>query len=237
MELFLNIIPFIVIFLISIQIYKQIKNKNKTEKNNSVLKPSKYKLINYLKAVFLQRGTVKFLSAIWYVPFTIAFVLMVTFIIIGIETLIFPPIPLEKMHTQEGVIESIQLRKKMDSLLILRTDDNKKLDFSIYTREEEKSVLQNKRVKLWYQRGMSSLYTVDNIIQEITINDQSIRLYQYSYEKALKNEARDLKIVVNSFYVLVFSAFMIWVQNIKEKPYHRLARMQQYKRKLKSTPQ
>jgi hypothetical protein len=216
-------------FLIILILYKKYKNSEKEE----VPKPSWFAQTNffkYVKLVFVTRVNLRPWTAIWYVPlilsslgsFTIGPVIMAA---------IYPPLPLEKMQTQEGIIQSIIDRKKMDGLLVLKTKNNEDKEFAIENvSEEEPTALRNKEVKIWYSRGFSSLYTIDNIVYEITVNGKSIREYPYNYKRVLEVNKSFQNFAKYCFYTVLFSILMMWIPNRNELPIHRLNRMKLHKK-------
>lgn len=222
METFWTIIPFIVPLLVLSELYRRYKNKNEPKEKKTVSKLEKYKFYRYLKLIFIERGVVKFWSAIWYVPLFFSLIGTVTFV--GeLKDSVFPPLPLEKMQTKEGVIKSIILRKNIDDLLILSLKSGKNEEFVIRNSfAEEVNYLLNKKVKVWYSRGWSSAFSIDNIIYEITLDGKSIRKHQYDFGKVLEVRNSVRSFAMYCLYILLFSIFMIWIQNRKELPAHRL---------------
>ncbi|MBU0631801.1 hypothetical protein KKA17_04080 [bacterium] len=227
MEILLSILPFIVLFLIGRSIYvkyKELKERKKIQKPVSVFE--KYQWSRYIKLVFGTRVWYRQSTAIWYVPFGFAFAFGGASLFVNLGSLVYPPLPLEKMQTKDGVIKSIVLRKKIDDLLILSTKDGIDEKFAIRnaSAQEAKSLL-NKEAKVWYHRGWSSGFTIDNIIYEITLDGKSIRKYPYDYERYLETNMLSWNFTKYCFYIVLFSALMIWIPNRKELPIHRLNRI------------
>ena len=229
MELFYTILPFIVPLLVLIQIYHNYKNRKKV-KEKKTSKFEQYKLYRYLKTIYVERGIVKFWSAIWYVPLLFGSVFGIVSIFGHFQDSFFPPIPLEKMQTQTGTIESVQLRRNMDAILVLKNDQNKQAVYAIHTTQKEAKLLLHKKAKVWYTKGWSSGFTVENIIYEITNNEKSIRYFPYNYEHHLEVDKEFLNFTLTLSYICLFSLFMIWVQNRKELPAHRLYRLKRYQK-------
>lgn len=229
METFWKIIPFLIPLWIFVILIAKYRNGVKED----VEKPSWFAQTNffkYVKLVFVTRVNLRPWTAIWYVPlilsifgsFTIGTVIMAA---------IYPPIPLEKMQTQEGTIKSIVERKKMDGLLVLEIKNNKEREFAIRNISEEEPIsLQNKAVKVWYSRGFSSLYTIDDIIYEITVNGKSVRGYPYNYKRSLEVDISTWNFTKYCFYTVLFSILMMWIPNRNELPIHRLNRMKLHKK-------
>jgi hypothetical protein len=227
MELFWKIIPFLILLWIFVILIIKYRNGVKEE----VLKPSwlvQTKFVKYIGLVFFIRPNLRPWTGIWYFPLLFGFLGCFT---IGdvITSTIYPPLPIEKMHTQEGVIKSISKRKKMDDLLVLEINNNKNREFAVFRDYGLFSGL-NKKVKVWYSRGFSSIYTIDDIIYEVTINGKSIKKHPYDYKRYLEGDASSWNFTKYSFYTVVFSLLMIWIPNRKELPIHRLNRMRLYKK-------
>ena len=70
MNNFFIIIPFLVPLMVMFSIYKQYKNKRNTVKDyeKKLAWFEKNKWLRYIKTIYIDRGVVKFWSAIWYVP-------------------------------------------------------------------------------------------------------------------------------------------------------------------------
>jgi hypothetical protein len=117
----------------------------------------------------------------------------------------------------------------MDGLLVLEIKNNQLKEFAC--GNEDRLLLQrNKPVKIWYSRGFSSLFTIENRIYEVTIDGKSVLKYPYDYKRYLEVEASFWNFTKYSFYLTLFSALMIWIPNRKELPIHRLNRMRLYKK-------
>lgn len=229
MELFYTILPFIVPLLVLIQIYHNYKNRNKVEEKKTS-KLEKYKLYRYLKTIYVERGIVKFWSAIWYVPLLFCSVFGIIIIFTQFQQSIFSPISLEKMQTETGTIESIQLRKSMKDILVLKIGHNKQVVYAINSSQKEAKLLLHKKAKVWYTKGWSSVFSVENIIYDITINGKSIREYPYDYKRHLESNKDFLNFGLACIYIAFFSLFIIWIQNRKELPVHRLYRLKRYQK-------
>jgi hypothetical protein len=227
MEILLSILPFVVLFLIGRNIYvkyKEVKEKKKIQKSISFFE--KYQWYRYIKLVFGTRVWYRQSTAIWYVPFGFAFVFGAASLFVNVGSLVYPPLPLEKMQTKDGVIKSIVLRKKIDDLLILNMKNGKDDKFAFRNASvEEANFLLNKEAKVWYHRGWSSGFSIDDIIYEITLDGKSIRKYPYDYERYIETNILSWNFTKYCFYIVLFSALMIWIGNRKELPIHRLNRI------------
>jgi hypothetical protein len=233
MDSFFIIIPFLVPLWVMYVVYKQYKNKKDAvedyEKRLAWFEKNKW--LRYIKTIYIDRGVVKFWSAIWYVPLLFCTFIGLTFLIISLESLILPPLPLDKMQTKVGIIKIIKERRNMFDLLVLETKKGK--DFSFFIRscsKERKSHIINKKVKIWFSKSWNTLFSISNEVYEITIDGRSIRERPYSYQQKIKDNTKNLNLMLNCLYIALFSAFIIWIQNRKEKPYHRLYRLKRYKK-------
>lgn len=229
MELFWTIIPFLIPLWIFVILIVKYRNGVKEE----VLKPSwlvQTKFVKYVVLVFFTRVELRRWTGIFYLPFILGFVGSFAIAPI-IQDEIYPPLPLEKMHTQEGLIKSITERKKMHDLLILEIKNNKYREFGVFeSRNQGLFLVLNKKVKVWYSRGFSSLYTTHDIIHEVTIEGKSVMRHPYDYKRSLEVNRSFQNFAKYSFYLALFSVLMIWIPNRKELPIHRLNRMKLYKK-------
>lgn len=231
MEYFLAILSFLVIILITRNIYLKYKeSKKKKIVKEPVSGLNKYGWYCYLKLVFIERVRLKnsILEAILFLTLAFSIILTLSGFITKIETFIYPELPLAKMQTKDGVIKSMKIRRKMADLLVLTTDNGQDIEFAIYTKEREIEILLNQRVKVWYRLDWSSIYSIENYIKEITIDNKSIRLFSFNYEKTLMNDKKYWNFTKYCFYIALFSALILWIQNRKELSIHRLNRMKLY---------
>lgn len=218
--------PFITLYLIGWKIwhsYKAKKNKEQPiEKKHS-------KLYNYLHLIFIERVNLRpsIVTVVAYVVLFFSGLLFNASFVVNLKKEIFPPVPLEKMQISEGIVKSIVFRKKMDDLLVLETPSGKREHYAFITSKEEVEILLNNKVKFFYSKGFSSLFTIDNRIYQI-VKDGKIVLPAYSYESALAYRKVTWNFVKNSFLVFLVSAFIIWFPNRKERPIHRLNRLKKY---------
>lgn len=232
MELFWKIIPFIIPLLIMIVAYQQYKNKGKeisTAKKPSWLERQPW--YQYIKLVFYTRVFYRQWTAIWHVPLFFSIVFGFGTLVSNLTYLIYPPLPLEKMQKQQGVIESVVIRKKMDDLLILRNSNGVQESYAYRLYGSDNKYL-DQNVTVFYSKGFSSLFSMDNIIYQIITNDTHTILdpLPYDYERVLQLQRSFWKFTKYCFYVAIFSAFMIWIFNRKELPIHRLNRMKLHKK-------
>jgi hypothetical protein len=109
MELFWKIIPFLIPLWIFVILIIKYRNGVKEE----VPKPSwlaQTKFVKYVVLVFFKRVELRRWTGIWYLPLMLG-----SFGSFGIGSVvmhkIYPPLPLEKMYTQEGVIKSVTKKK------------------------------------------------------------------------------------------------------------------------------
>lgn len=226
MDIFWTILPFITLYLIGWRIwhsYKAKKNKEEpVEKKHS-------KLYNYLHLIFIERVNLRpsIVTVVAYVVLFFSGLLSFGSIPANLLNEIFPPLPLEQMQTSEGVVKSIVFRKKTDDLLVLETASGKQENYAFRTSEEQKERLLNRKVKLFYTKGFSDLFTINNRIYQIE-KDGSVLGHEYSYEKALANNKSFWNFTKNSFIVFFISALIIWFPNRKERSIHRLNRLKKY---------
>lgn len=233
MDNFFSILPFLVPLLVLYTLYKQYKDKKAgiVQEKRKVSKLNKYGWFRYIKLVFGTRVMYRQSTAIWFVPLGFSFVFGMGTFYINLTHLVYPPIPLEKMITEKGIIKSIVKRRKMDDLLILTTEDGKDKEFAFISWTGEEKTLLNQSVRVWYSKGMSSAYTVDNIIYELTRNGKTIRKYPYDYEHRLGTQKSAWVFTKYCLYTTLFSLLMIWIGNRKELPVHRLGRIKVNKRR------
>jgi hypothetical protein len=233
MDNFFIIIPFLVPVMVMYIVYKQYKNKRNAveEYEKRLAWFEKNRWLRYIKTIYIDRGVVRFWSAIWYVPLLFCTILGTTGLIGHIQGMFFPPIPLKQMSKQEGVIQSIQFRKKMDDLIIFKPkNSNRTIAYSIHDIKKVSSRILHKPVQIWFTRGWSSAFSIDNIIYQIKLDEERVPIYSYNYKRRLKVNQMSLTFALNCLYIAFFSAFMIWIQNRKEKPYHRLYRLKRSKK-------
>ena len=233
MNNFFIIIPFLVPLMVMYIVYKQYKNKRKAveiyEKRLAWFEKNKW--LRYIKTIYIDRGVVKFWSAIWYVPLLFCTFIGITFMVGSLESLVLPPLPLDQMQTKVGIIKTIKERRNMFDLLVLETKKEKEISFFIRScSKERRALLINKKVKIWFSKSWSGLFSIKNEVFEITVNGRSIREKPYSYKQKIKHNKKELNFALNCLYIALFSAFIIWIQNRKEKPYHRLYRLQRYRK-------
>lgn len=230
MELFWKTIPFITPLLIMVIAYKQYKNKDNDISANK--KPSwlqRQSWYQYIKLVFYTRVFYRQWTAIWHVPLFFSVVFGFGTFLVNLTDVLYPPLPLAKMHTQQGIIESIIVRKKMDDLLLLRNSNGGQESYAYRLYGSENKYLDH-NVTVYYTRGFSSLFSIDNIIYQIIDNRTKEILDQYDYERVLQNHRSFWKFSRFCFYIAIFSAFMLWVFNRKELPIHRFNRMKLHKK-------
>jgi hypothetical protein len=233
MDNFFIIIPFLVPLMVMYIAYKQYKNKRNAvaEYEKRLAWFEKNRWLRYIKTIYIDRGVVKFRSAIWYVPLLFCFFIGITLLVGSLESLILPPLPLDKMQTQVGTIELIKERRNMFDLLVLKTEKGKELSFFIRSCSKKRQpMILNKKVKIWFSKSWSSLFSIKNEVYEITVNGKSLRTQPYIYKQKIEANKKDLNFALDCLYIAFFSAFMIWIQNRKEKPYHRLYRLKRYKK-------
>ena len=230
METFLTSLPFIAVLLIAINLYKTYKNRGKeiSEKQTWLQKQRWYQ---YIKLVFFIRIKYHSYSAIFFIPMVFGIFFGGASLLSNIETtMIYPHLPLDKMQIQHGVIESIFKRKKMDALLVLRTTNGTHEEYALNVTDSEIKMYLTKNVTIYYSRGFSSAFTIDNIIYQITDTVTKTVLRPYDYARSLEIDQSFWKFTKYSLLIGVFSAFMIWRFNRKELPIHRLNRMKSYKK-------
>ena len=241
MDNFFIIIPFLVPLMLMYIVYKQYKNKRNAveEYEKRLAWFEKNRWLQYIKTIYIDRGVVRFWSAIWYVPLFFGTLGFISGLWITIENFILPPIPLKQMDYKDGVIQSIKLAKKTADSLVFQQDNGNELHFYIRTDKNEKTNLIGKPVRIYYALNRTSILTFGDIVYEVTENNKSIRARPYSYERAIKYNEGMNKFTLYSFFLMVIAAFMIWIQNRDEKPYHRLYRLKRYKKlqKLKKEMQ
>jgi len=227
METFWKIIPFLIPLWIFVILIVKYRNGVKEETPRlSWLAQTKF--VKYVILVFFKRVELRRWTGIWYLPLMLGFFGSFALGTV-IEDAIYPPMPLEKMHTQEGILKSIVKRRKMKDLLVLQINNQQEKEFAVI-RDNGLDLVLNKRVKVWYSRGFSSVITIEDIAHEVTVDGKSVRQYPYDYKRYLEGYASFAKFGKYSFYLALFSALMIWIPNRKELPIHRLNRMRLYKK-------
>lgn len=232
MDNFFIIIPFLIPIILIFVAYRQFKNKKNVvaEYEERLKWFEKNKWLRYIKTIYIDRGVVKFWSAIWYVPLFFGTLGFISGLLISIENFILPPIPLKQMDYKDGVIQSIKLAKKTADSLVFQQDNGNKLHFYIRTDKNEKTNLIGKPVRIYYTINRTSILTFGDIVYEVIENNESIRARPYSYERAIKLNEGMNNFTLYSFFLMVIAALLIWIQNREEKPYHRLYRIKRYKR-------
>lgn len=232
MENFFIIIPFLVPLIVMYIAYKQYKNKKQavTEFEKRLAWFERNRWLKYIKTIYIDRGVVKFFSAIWYVPLFFTSIGAFIGLYLSILNYIFPPLPLSEMNYKKGVIKSIHVNKKTADSLVFQQDDGDTLNFYIRVYGNEQNKLVGKPVQIYYAFNRTSSISFGDIVYEVMKNNKSIRDYPYDYQKSLESDEKMKYFGLYSFYIALLSAFMIWIQNSKEKPYHRLYRLNRYKK-------
>ncbi len=214
-------------------VYKQYKNKKNAaeeyEKRLALFEKSKW--LRYIKTIYIDRGVVRFWSAIWYVPLLFCSVFGIVGLIGHFQGMFFPPISLKKMIKEKGIVQSIQFRKKMDDSIVFKPNNSDgAISYSIHDIKKASTKILYKPVQIWFTKGWSSAFSIDNIIYQIKLDGEQVPIYSYDYKRHLKVNQMSLNFALDCLYIAFFSAFMIWIQNLKEKPYHRLYRLKRYKK-------
>ncbi|MDD2369831.1 MAG: hypothetical protein PHQ90_11050 [Sulfuricurvum sp.] len=227
MELFWKILPFLIPLIIAAGMYRDYKNQDaiKVEKRSWLQKQPFYQ---YIKLVFYTRPQYNRKSSlVWFYSMVFSLYLFFATFAIHITKAIYPDLPLEKMQIQQGVIESITLRKNMNDLLILRTYDGVREEYGYLTTHGRIPLYIDKNVTVYYSRGFDGLFIIENRIHQIITNDTHTILdfLPYDYERVLRHKRGLWSFTRYLFYVTAFSAFMLWRANRKELPIHRLNRI------------
>ena len=231
---FFIIIPFLIPIWIMYIAYKQYQDKKAGRIQKRASRFEKYGWYKYLRIIYVERGILKFWSAIWYFPLLFAGIGFFAGLYLSTLNFIFPPLTLSEMNHENGVIKSISIQRKMADKLVLEKEDGSLSNFYIRVYKNEQQKLVNKPVTIYYAFNRTSSISFGNIVYEVIVNKKSIRAVPYNYDKTVQSEKSLITLANNSLIIMVFSAFMIWIQNRKEKPYHRLYRLNRYK-KLKKT--
>ena len=230
MDSFFIIIPFLVPLWIMYIAYKQYQDKKAGRLKKGTSRFEKYGWYRYLRIIYVERGVVKFWSAIWYIPLLFASVSFSAGLYLSILSYIFPPLTLSEMNYENGVIQSISIQRKMADSLVLKKEDGNLSNFYIRAYKNEQQKLVNKPITIYYAFNRTSSISFGNIVYEVMVNKKSIRVTPYNYDKEVQSAKRLITLANNSLIVMMLSAFMIWIQNRKEKPYHRLYRLKRYKK-------
>ncbi|MFZ2969339.1 MAG: hypothetical protein WA080_09835 [Sulfuricurvum sp.] len=202
MEIFWKMLPFLTPIVIMASMYYRHKNQDKIEKPSWLEQKPWYQSmkLKYREA-----------NIIWNMLFFFSVLIGGASFVANLQGFIYPPLPLEKMQTQQGIIKSIVKRQKMDDLLVLKTTDSlqKEYAYRLYG-SADKYVDQN--VTVYYSRGFSSAFSIDNQIHHIVTNDTHRILdpIPYDYERSLRINREFWNLPKYCFYILLFSAFMIW---------------------------
>jgi len=224
------IIPFLIPLWVMYIAYKQYQDKKTGRLQKRTSRFEKYGWYRYLRTIYVERGVVKFWSAIWYFPLLFASASFSAGIYLSILSFIFPPLPLIKMNHATGVIQSISMHKKIADSLVFKQKNGEQLKFSIRAYNDEQKKLVGIPVTIYYAFNRTSSISFGNIVYEVMENNKSIRTSPYSYDREIQSVKGLITLANNSFIVMMFSVFMIWIQNRKEKPYHRLYRLKRYKK-------
>lgn len=226
MEVFLQILPFLVIVLIGKNLYHSFKNKDRIEKELTWLEQKP--LFQYLKLVFIVRTRYRTASFLFFLPMWFCIFFGAASLYVNLTEFIYPPVALEKMQIQQGIIKSITIRKKMDDLLVLKTDSGTLEKYAFRLNGSIEKYI-DKNVRIYYSRGFSSAYTIDNRIYQINEIGNNNILEKYNYKRHLEVNQMSRNFTRNFILIGVFSAFMVWFLNKKELPIHRLNRIKMRK--------
>jgi hypothetical protein len=221
-ETLFTILPFLAILLISLNAYYRYKNRGKEEESTWT---DKYSFTRDVMTAF-KRVKYRPWTFLFFFPSFFGLILGIITLFSNIQNEVYPPLPLEKMLTKQGVVESIKERKKMDDLLIFRTKDGE-IEKYAYRLYGSKNNLLEKNVTIFYTKGFSSAYTIDNKVYQINSIDtnKSIELHPYNYERSLQINKSFWKFTMWSFIIGFLSGFMMWYANRKELPVHKLNKM------------
>lgn len=218
METLFTILPFLAIILISLNAYYRYKNRGKEQEQ---IWTDKYSFTRDIMTAF-KRAKYRPWTFLFYFPWFFGIVIGFASLVGNIERLIYPPLPLEQMETKQGTIESIKERKKIDDLLVLKTNAKMIEEYSYREGWESKNNLIGKNVTIFYGKGFNSAFTIDNKVYQIVDNNTHEVIKKYSYEGALKTNIDFWKFTIWSFVIGFLSGFIMWYANRKELPVHKL---------------
>jgi len=228
MDNFFTIIPFLLPLWFLYIAYKQYQDKKAGRLQKRTSKFEKYEWYKYLRIIYVERGVVKFWSAIWYFPLLLSSALFIVGLSSSMLNYIFPAVHLSEMNYEKGVIQSISVHRRSVDSLILKKEDGSLLDFYIRIHGNEQEELVGKPVRIYYALTRIGTGFFDQVY-EVMLDKKSIREFPYSYDDEVYLRS-NITLTKNSFIVMILCVFLIWIQNRKEKPYHRLYRLQRYKK-------
>jgi len=130
------------------------------------------------------------------------------------QALMYSPLKLEKMDKNIGIVQKVNFPKgkfSYDNITLL-TDDGKQINYRYTGRTEDKQLVGQK-VTVWSQNKWIVLWFKDEL-QELQKENGEF-LYNYTYEKALKNHERKKRWAKNFAKTGIFFLFLIWLLNRK----------------------
>lgn len=133
---------------------------------------------------------------------------------IMIKELMYPPISLEEMDKNIGIVKKVnfpQGKFTYDNITLL-TDDGKQINYRYTGRTKDKQLV-GQRVTVWSQNKWFVFWFKDDL-KELQKEDGEF-LYNYTYEKALKNREWHKTSLKTTMKTIVFFLFMIWLLNRK----------------------
>ncbi len=220
-ETLFTILPFLAIILISLNAYHRYKNRGKEQEQ---IWTNKYSFTRDVMTS-LKRAKYRPWTFLFFSPWFFGLIFGIVTLFLNIEGLVYPPLPLEKMQTKQGLIKSIVKNRKTRDLIIFQAKD-KNIEKYAYelALNERIGNLVDKNVTIFYTKGFSSPYTISNIVYQINSTDtnKSIELHPYNYERSIQINKSFWKFTIWSFIIGFLSGFIIWYANRKELPVHKL---------------
>ena len=139
-----------------------------------------------------------------------------------------PLLKFEEYQTDVGIVKQVNIAKRgRDSLWLEREDGSlKKYYIGIDSRKKEKELLEDKKIKIYYQNKWHVLHFEDGIyIVEMDGKIVKGKRFIDDYDKLVQLEKEEINDVI--FWSIWNGIFLLWMFyfNYKEKPIHRLNRI------------
>jgi len=223
-DIYWTIASFLGIALTAIVGYRQWYNKkhNIQEVKKTPSKLSQKFRDSYIYLVFVERVKLRPNSAI---PYMIAFPSIFWVLMLINLNYVNPILTLDQMQTDEGIVKHIHISKRGngDSLVLVR-ENGEVVRYATNANSSEKTMLEGKAVKIWFQHKWKILWFHD-YIYEIEVGSKRMKEYiKNSYiRKILRKKEAPSDIIFWLSTAFIFLSWT-WFLNYKEKPIHKLNR-------------
>ena len=173
-------------------------------------------LDSYIYLVFFWR--IKHHTSFWKQTISIlswtGVLFCLAWIFVLMTKLIYPPIRLEEMDKNVGIVKEVNFPKgkfTYDNITLL-TDDGMQINYRYGGRKDDKQLV-GQRVTVWSQNKWFVFWFKDELY-ELQKGDGEF-LKNYTYEKALENREWHKKSLKTTIKAVVFFLFIIWLLNRK----------------------